>query len=165
MLKTDVEQAKDAFAAAKNLNAALKNCLKKEVQANPQFVAFTKSFRAAVATGRKEPVHFFVEKNFPDHELELLLIARYAHIEFISTNVEQIVLKYGEEFNATYEGGEKGITVKNKAKFASIVKEVSELVDVSLKKAGLPVSNFMKNSFFISIFEEDVLKEVFPVLQ
>ena len=165
MLKTNIEEAKSAFAAAKNLNAALKNCLKKEVQANAQFVGFTKSFRAAVATGREQSVNFFIEKNFPNHEIELLLVARYAHLEFITKNVESIVVQFGEQFNATYEGGESSISIKDKTKFTSIVKEVSSLVDSALNEAGLPVNNFMKNSFLISIFEENVLKEVFPVLQ
>ena len=47
MINCTVEEAKETFAASRNLNAALKNLLKKEGANSPAIAPFAKDFRVA----------------------------------------------------------------------------------------------------------------------
>ena len=151
----------ETFAAAKNLNSALKNILRKEVNHNEAFGRFTKSFRAAAThVTSKTAMRSFIEKHLGTHESFFLLVARYAHSEFIGKLVDQIVTAHGDEFNTTYVETEEGITLKNREKFISILKEVFKATEAALANAALPTSHFMKSVVYSSIFEPKVLTEV-----
>jgi len=165
MLETTVDEINEAFAAAKNSNAAIKTFLKKEVKAGSPVERFAKNFKAAVATGKPATLRAFIENSFPQQERCFLVCARYAHAEAIASIVEQIFDKHADEFNATYEKVEAGIEIKDKSKFAAIVKSVSSMLDAGLKAASLPPSNFLKNAVLLCVFDDEVLKEVFSRLK
>jgi hypothetical protein len=164
MLQSSVKELQDSFAAAKNLNAALKNLLKKESASSPQIVSFAKEFRAAAGSGKSAPRDLFIERNYPAKELYFIGAARYAFPELVDGTVGGIISKYADAFNATYERTENGIQVKDTASFKKIVKEVQAIVQSDIKAAELPVTNFMQNALLSSVFEVDVLAEVMKAL-
>ena len=164
MLTTTPDEIEEGFKTAKNVNSALKNFLKKEAGSHESVTRFAKDFRTAVSAGRPAAVRAFIDQKHSNHGIHFLLVSRYAHATFIDAFVEKIVSTYGDRFNATYEATEDSITVTDKKTFASIVKEVAATIDTALSEAKLPVTNFMRNSVLICIFEQKVLKEVFDVL-
>ena len=164
MFESTPEDVYGALATAKNLNAALKNFLKREIQRGQALERLTKDFRAAVLTGKPAAIQAFVEKHYPKNEGYFLALARYTHAEFIGTTVDQVLEKYAEEFNTTYEKIEGGIQVTNQPSFAAISSGVVELIEASLKNFNLPDSNYLKRSTLFCIFDTEVLPEVFKVL-
>jgi len=164
MLPTTVQDVQAAFGSAKNLNAALKNFLKRESRSGDQVVSFAKDFRAAVGTGRQVAVSAFIEKNYPRKEVFFLGVARYAFPELVESCVGRIIDRYAEAFNQTYERTEQGITIKDAKTFGSIVREVHQLVKGDIQAAELPVNGFLENALLSSVFEIDVLTEVMKEL-
>lgn len=164
MLPTTSTELSEAFSAANNLNAALKNFLKREGNNGAQVVAFAKDFRNAVSGGRSAAIQFFIEKNYPGKEMYFMGVARYAFPEVIESTVSEIIEKYAEDFNATYVREEQGITVKDSKAFGRIVSEVKAVIESRLRAAEVPTNNFMQNSLLASVFEVDVLAEVMKVL-
>jgi hypothetical protein len=160
MLPTTVSDVQEAFGSAKNLNAALKNFLKRESRSGEQVASFAKDFRAAVSTGRAAAINAFIEKNYPRKEVYFLGVARYAFPELVESCVGRIIDQHAEAFNKTYERLEQGISIKDAKKFASIVREVHEIVKGDLQIAELPVNGFLENALLSSVFEIDVLTEV-----
>lgn len=160
MLPTTVSDVQDAFANAKNLNAALKNFLKRESRSGEQVASFAKDFRAAVSTGRTTAINGFIEKNFPRKEVYFLGVARYAFPELVESCVGRIIDQHAEAFNKTYERLEQGISIKDAKTFGSIVREVRQMVKRDLQAAELPVNGFLENALLSSVFEIDVLTEV-----
>lgn len=164
MIPAPLEEVKAVFAAAKNLNAALKNFIKKEVRAGDPIERFAKDFRAAVATGRSASVNAFIEKFYPANEGYFLVIAKYAHAQLIMSLVESIFHKYAEEFNATFERENEGIRITNTAQFSSIARSVADMIDEGLLAAGLAKGVFLKKAILFNVFEPEVLEEVLKVL-
>jgi ribosomal protein S17E len=164
MLQSTVDEVKEAFAAAKNLNAALKNLLKKEGSSSPQIVGFAKDFRNAASSGKSGPRDFFIEKHYPAKELFFMGAVRYAFPELVDATVGAIVEKFADQFNATYERNDDGIKVTNSAGFKKIAKEVHGIITSDLKAAELPTNNFMHNALLATVFEVDVFAEVMKVL-
>jgi hypothetical protein len=165
MLSSSVQEVQESFAAAKNLNAALKNLLKKEGSATPDIVGFAKDFRAAVASGKSTQRDLFIERHYLGKEWYFIGAIRYAFPELIESTVGGVVEKYADDFNSTYLRGDEGIVVKDAARFEKIVKEVSGIVRADLKAAEVPANNFMQNAVLAAIFEFDVLQEVMKVSQ
>jgi hypothetical protein len=165
MLKSTVQEVQESFAAAKNLNSALKNLLKKESSGTPQIASFAKEFRAAAGSGKSGPRDLFIEKNYPEKELYFMGAIRYAFPELIESTVGSIIGKYADEFNATYEREEDKITVKDAAAFKKIVKAVHEIVKKDLTAAEVPNNPFMQNALLATVFEVDVLAEVMKVIE
>ncbi len=164
MLQTTIDEVEQSFVAAKNLNAALKNFLKREGTSNPQAAAFAKDFRAAAGSGKAPAIRAFLERNYPKRELYCVGVARYAYPELVESTVSKIIDAHADTFNATYERGEGQISVKDAATFKKIVKEVDTLIEHGLSGTEAPSTNFMKNMLLASVFEPDVLAEVFKVL-
>lgn len=164
MLKSNVQEVQESFAAAKNLNAALKNLLKKESSGTPQIVSFAKEFRAAAGSGKSGPRDLFIERNYPEKELYFMGAIRYAFPELIEATVGAIIENYADDFNATYERKDDKVAVTNAAGFKKIVKEVHEIVKRDLKAAEVPSNSFMQNALLATVFEVDVLAEVMKVL-
>ena len=164
MLKTTVEEIVQAFSGAKNLNAALKNFLKREAQADPSVERFAKDFRAALSAVRPAAaalsMQAFIKKNHPTKELYFAAVARYAYPELFEATIGSVHEEYAEEFNRTYQATDQGVNVTDRPKFQAIIKQVRKKVEAALVGAGLPCNNFLTNSFFLGIFEPNVLKEV-----
>jgi hypothetical protein len=164
MLPSSVQEVQEAFAAAKNLNAALKNLLKREGSATPEVVGFAKDFRAAAGAGKSAPRDLFIERHFPAKELYFMGAIRYAFPELIESTVGTVIEKYADDFNSTYSRSDDGVVVKDAARFKKIVKEVQEIIKSDLKAAEVPANNFMQNAVLAAIFEVDVLSEVMKVV-
>lgn len=160
MLNPTVEEAKESFAAAKNLNAALKNLLKRESSGAPSVASFAKDFRAAVSSGKDAQRDLFIERNFETRRFFFIGAVRYAFPELVESTVATIVSKYADEFNATYERVEGEVTVTNAKRFQEIVGEVVAIISQDLKAADLPGNSFMKSALLATVFEIDVLNEV-----
>lgn len=165
MLPTTVEEIQESFAAAKNLNSALKNLLKKESSATPAVAHFAKDFRAAASSGKSAQRDLFIERNFETKQFFFLGAARYAFPELIESTVGTIVSKYADDFNATYERQDGGVQVTDAARFKEIVNAVQATIKKDLKAAGLPVNNFMQSALLATVFELDVLNEVMKVIE
>lgn len=164
MLKTTVDEVDAAFRSAKNLNAALKTFLKREgTQGGPTIETFAKSFRTAAATGKADPIRRFIESNYPKKELHFMAVVRYAHPEVVDSLVQTIFEKHAEAFNSTYEKAAEGITVTDRKKFDLIIRDVQKILDDNLRKSDIEPTNFMKNSILASVFDTEVLPEVFKV--
>jgi hypothetical protein len=161
MFPTTIEEVEGAFASAKNLNAALKSFLKREGKGGPQIASFAKDFRNAVGTGRPAAVKFFIEQNYSKREVLFVGLIRYVFPEAVESIVTKIFDTYADEFNTTYSKSESGVTLTNPARFKEISKSVVGVVEEGLRGAELPVSNFLKNSILVCVFESDVLQEVF----
>lgn len=164
MLPTTVSDVQETFGSAKNLNAALKNFIKRESRSGDQVVSFAKDFRSAVTTGKAATINAFIEKNYPRKEVYFLGVARYAFPELVESCVGRIIDQHAESFNQTYERLEQGITIKDAKSFASIVREVHQMVKGDIQAAELPVNGFLENSLLSSVFEIDVLTEVMKEL-
>jgi hypothetical protein len=165
MFPTNIDEVESAFASASNLNAALKTFLKREGRGGPQIASFAKDFRNAVGTGRPAAVKFFIEQNYPKREVLFVGLIRYVFPEAVESVVTKIFDVYAEKFNATYSKSEDGLTVTDPAQFKEIAKAVVGLIEEGLRGAELPVSNFMRNSLLVCVFESDVLQEVFKQLE
>lgn len=165
MLPTTFSNVHDAFQGAKNLNAALKNFIKREGNNGGQVVSFAKDFRGVVSSGRAPAVQLFIEKNYPAKEFLFLGVARYAFPELVESSVGRIIEKYADDFNTTYERGEAGISVKNAAAFKKIAKDVLSIIREDIKAAGFGSNPFLENALLASVFEVEVLAEVMKVLQ
>ena len=165
MFTPTAEEAKVTFAAAKNLNAALKNLLKKESSSTPAVVAFAKEFRAAASSGKSASRDLFIDQNFADRQLFFLGAVRYAFPELIEATVSAIVAQYADEFNGTYERKDDGVRVINERRFAEIVRDVRAIIAKDLKASELPVNTFMESAMLATVFEFDVLGEVMKVIE
>ena len=165
MLPTSIDEITECFARARNLNAALKSFLKREGTSNPQAASFAKDFRSAAGSGKEEAIRVFVERHYPKREVFFTGLARYAHPEVVESVVGTIIDTHADRFNATYERGDEGISVKDDATFKKIVKDVNQIIEKGLVSAELPTSNFMKNTLLASVFEVDVLGEVLKVVR
>jgi hypothetical protein len=166
MFSITVEEIKESFAAARNLNAALKNLLKKESRATPAVASFAKEFRAAASSGKSAPSDLFIERNFEAKQFFFVGAARYAFPELVESTVGSIVSKYADDFNATYERQDDGsVNVTNSKRFKEIVQEVLTIIRKDLKAAELPDNNFMQTALLATVFELDVLNEVMKVLE
>jgi hypothetical protein len=164
MVKPTVEEAQESFAAAKNLNAALKNLLKRESSATPAVASFAKDFRVAVGSGKSGPRDLFIERNFEGKQFFFMGAVRYAFPELIESTVGAIVNRFADEFNATYERQDGSVTVTDAKRFKEIVNEVLAIVNKDLKAAELPVNAFMQVALLATVFEFDVLNEVMKVV-
>jgi hypothetical protein len=164
MLTPTVEEAKESFAAAKNLNAALKNLLKRESSGAPAVASFAKDFRAAVSSGKSVQRDLFIERNFENKRFFLIGAVRYAFPELVESTVGTIVTQYADDFNATYERIDGGVGVINAKRFEEIVNQVLAIIVKDIKAAEVPNNAFMQSALLSSVFELDVLNEVMKVV-
>lgn len=151
----------EVLSVAKNLNAALKNLMKREGGANPAVAVFAKEFRSKVGGGRLVGAEGFIDKCIQKgREGFFFGVARYAFSDVIDAAVEQIIEQYADDFNATYERSEQGISVADTARFQEIVSAVCELSTAALRTAEVPVNSYSKGVMLVTVFEPDVLEEV-----
>lgn len=155
----------EVLSVAKNLNAALKNLIKREGASNPAVAVFAKEFRmklgAAKLTGSEDFIDRCIEKG---REKLFFGVARYAFAEVIDMAVERIIDQYADDFNATYERTDEGISVKNPGRFKEIVTDVSTQSASALAEATIPVNGYSRGVMLATVFEPDVLEEVMKCL-
>jgi hypothetical protein len=164
MIDISIDEVVSSLAGAKNLNAALKNFLKKEGASSPSLASFAKEFRVVVSSGRAEAVRGFIDTHYTRRPVYFMGVARYAFPELVETVVSSIIERHADTFNATYEREEGGIKVTDKKTFAEIVGGVDSMIEEALKGSGLGGNNFMRHSILTGVFEPDVFTEVSKVL-
>ena len=151
-----------AFEVAPNVNAALKNFLKREVQRGDPIERFVKDLRKSFSNNNPAAIKVFIEKSLPDYNQHFLLLAGYANAEAVNEISESVISAHAEEFNDTYEEGDSSITITDRETFDRIIKDVILVIENGLKEHKLPDSQFMKLVLVNSIFEDKVMKEVLP---
>lgn len=164
MLPYTKEDVVAALRGAKNLNAAVKNFLKKETGGDAKLAHFAKELRAGFESRIEGRAESTAARAMVENEGALYAVLKHAYAEGIVANIERIVEVHADKFSATYEPGAKGITVKDRKNFSSIIHQVIGELDTLLAEQQMPVSNLMKNTVLAYLFEPDVLKEVITVL-
>lgn len=154
-----------AFEAAPNVNAALKNFLKREVQKGDPVERFVKDLKKAFSNNNPTAIKVFIDKSLPDYNQHFLLLAGYANAEVVNEISESVISAHAEAFNETYDTDDSGITVTDRATFDTIIGDVVRIIDNGLKEHKMPESQFMKLVLVNSIFEDSVMKEVLPHFQ
>lgn len=160
MSHATVDEVVGVFSGAKNLNAALKSFLKREVQGNATVERFAKDFRAAASSGRAPVLSAFIQRHYPAHEVFLSAVVRYAYPELFDSTISAIYAAHAEEFNKTYSQDGESIKVSDRAKFAAIVQQVDGLIEAAVKGQGMTPNSFWRRAFLMGIFEPAVLKEI-----
>lgn len=163
-MKISPADVEAVLSSADNLNAALKTLLKREGKPGSSVESFVKTLRSIVARNRDGELLKYIEENYSVREVHFALLASYAFPAVRESVVGEVVEKHADEFNATYERTEGGISVVNHEKFQAIVKEVVVMVKAGLQRAGIPANDFSVYALLISIFEPDVLGEALTVL-
>jgi hypothetical protein len=152
------EDVVGSLKRAGNINAALKNFLKREVRRGDPAERFVKDLREVMVGKDETRALNYIEKKRPGFDSHLVAIGSYAHSEMVMVLANQIVEKYADRFNATYEVKDEDIAVKDKKEFESIMKEVSGVITQTLKEAGFGDSVFMQSVIFSTVFDRPVLR-------
>jgi ribosomal protein S17E len=152
------EDVVGSLKRAGNINAALKNFLKREVRRGDPAERFVKDLREVMVGKDETRALNYIEKRRPGFDSHLVAIGSYAHSEMVMVLANQIVEKYADRFNATYEVKDEDIAVKDKKEFESIMKEVSGVITQTLKEAGFGDSVFMQSVIFSTVFDRPVLR-------
>ncbi len=166
VLPFTTDDAVTVLKKSQNLNSALKNFLKREIKAGDPAGRFIKDLKDLSDRTQTEPLKKYLDNSRPHFDGHLLAIGRYAHVDAVNSIVGQIVDRFAEDFNATYEieesGGSEaqGIKVKDANKFKSIVDQAFKLIDDQQGVAGYSQSTFFKNLVLLSVFEKPVLDHI-----
>lgn len=151
----------EVLSVGKNLNAALKNLMKREGENNPAVAVFAKEFRSRLGVVKLMGCEGFIDRYLEKgREGFFFGVARYAFAEVIDGAVEQIIELYADDFNATYERSDEGVNVTNPVRFKEIVLNVSERSTSALVAADIPVNGYSRGVMLATVFEPDVLDEV-----
>lgn len=152
-----------AFEAAPNLNAALKNFLKREIRRGDPTERLAKSFKVAISSKRADARREFIEKHADTNARFFLAVGKYAYGSSVDAISEDIISRHAEAFNATYDRSDDGVTVTDRDGFNRIIQMVRAELEEGLQSHGLPNSGFMLSILHHWIFDEDVLQEVLRV--
>ena len=150
----------NVFKRSRNINAAVKNFLKKEVKNNPELERFAKNFRSAQTSGDDARALSFIEKYLEVEPRYFLALGGYAHVDFVTKVSEAVVTNHADAFNATYELTETEVEIKNKKEFERIAKAALAQIDGELKTYELADSPFMRSVVTNAIFDDRVLTHV-----
>jgi lipid II:glycine glycyltransferase (peptidoglycan interpeptide bridge formation enzyme) len=164
MFNYTCKEAVEALECSKNINAALKKFLKQEIQNNDGSEKFVKLLKKALADGKSDRAERILENHLPEFEDYLFLMADFALPEITTQIAEQVVTKFAEQFNQSYEISDKTVTIKDQSTFERIAKEAVQEIDAQLSKEDIPGPAFMKNVLIYRIFDDVVIKEIAPVV-
>ncbi len=155
------EEVHECFCNARNLNAAIKHVIRSDASRDPSIAKFAKAFRAAIKSPKLTQLAPFLEKALPDYEQHLYLLLRHAYAEQIDPILDQLMEKYAETFNQTYDhDGSGSIAVTDEKTFEAIGREALTLIASEVEAADIPSSGFMKNAVAFSLFDQAVLLEL-----
>jgi len=161
VLPFTTDDAITTLRQAENLNAALKHFLKREVRRGDPADRFVKDLKPLLLGADLTRAGGYLERKRPQFDPHLIGIGGYAHSDLVTAVAGQIVEKYADDFNATYQSNGSTITVSNQAKFDEIVGAANKVIDETLVTRGLGASSFMKNVLLAAIFEQPVLRYLF----
>lgn len=163
MLSYSSEDIVEIFQKAPNLNAAVKSFLKREVNKGDPAEKFAKAFKSAC--GQEERLKTFITKQHERFQREFMLLANYAHADFIGDVSEEIITTHSESFNETYSREADSVKITDQGEFNNIIKKAFSIVDHACKSKGFPSSGFLKNVFIATVFDEDLIEHVVNVLE
>ena len=157
MLPFTTQDAVTVLKKSENLNAALKNFLKREIKNGDPAGRFVKDLRELGESSNTTRLESYIDRSRAKFELQLIAIGAHAHSQIVENIAGKVTEKYAEAFNETYTLGEDKIEVTDKKNFDQIVKQAFELIDADLKASGSADSPYMKNSVLLAIFDKRVL--------
>ncbi|MDZ4786037.1 MAG: hypothetical protein SGJ02_08170 [bacterium] len=147
----------EVLKKAPNVNSAIKNFLKREVKKGDSSEKFVKSLRDVLLSKNETAARDFISGALPKFLNHIYSIACYAYFESMSKLAENIVEKYADDFNATFEIIEGKVKYKDEKKFKVISSEALKIIHETLAAQGFAESAFMKNVALISVFERPVI--------
>jgi hypothetical protein len=157
----NTEQVFAAFNKAPNINAAIKNYLKRwATNQGPEAARFAKDLREVMTGRAPEAAKALIDKNLSKRRDTLLAIGACAHAELIDQVTAAIIEQYADDFNATYSAAGESITVNKERDFEAIVEKALAQIEKLLAAQELPDSKFLKAIAVSAIFEPAVLKEM-----
>ena len=159
MLECTNEDIFVCLKKAPNINAAIKNFLKREIKKGDPAERFAKSLKAAFSSPNEEAAKKFIAESLPKFQNHIYSVACYAYYEIVSKMAETVVSEYADEFNATFEIQDGVLTYKDESKFKKISDNALGILKNGLKDAGFGDSPFMKNVALIS--KASIFKPVF----
>lgn len=164
MLKYSADDVVAALKGGKNLNAAIKNVLKREIGNDTKAARFLKELRGACESSQEDRARLFIEQHVPAWEGALFMVFRYGFPEVVAKVLTTVSETYADTFNATYQKNGEGIEITDRAVFNRIIAEVKELLPRLLGENGAPVSGFTVKALTFFVFDAEVLREVLPLL-
>lgn len=165
MLTYSPQNVVESLRNAKNLNAAVKNFLKREVGGDAKVGQFAKDLRSAFESRMTERADNFIAKALPSQEIPLLSIVRYAYAEGLAQIVESIANEHADNFAKTYAAKNDGIELVDKKNFEAILSKVVTSLGNLLTSHNIPNNNFMKNAVLLFLLEPEVFKAAMPLFQ
>lgn len=159
------EEALNSLLNAKHLNASAKKIIKSHGSQDPKSARFAKALKAATKSPLPNAFSSFVEKALPEYEEHLLLVARNAYAPFIEPILDEIIEKYADDFNSTYEidTNTGSITLTAESEFQRIGQAALEILSGRVEKSDLPNNGFIKKAIAYSLFDRSVLAELSKV--
>lgn len=158
------EEIKCAFFKANNLNAALKNVLKKEAQKGSDLEKVIKILKKGVLAKKDNLLRNTLDKCLPKYKAECTLILRYAYDDEISEIANEIIEKHGENFNSTYESDGDKITITDNTEFNHIIGDVLKITESKFKELNLENNNLFKFILFDTVFDKPVFLHAQSIL-
>lgn len=152
----DIEEVKSGILSSDNLNAALKNVLKKEAEKGSSLEKFSKALRKSATAKNEKVLKNTLDQHADKYKHESILILRYVYDLQITDIANLIIGEYGEEFNTTYENNDEVITLTSESRFNEIINEVKELSKKKLKEHKMEVNTLNKFILFDTLFDRPV---------
>jgi hypothetical protein len=160
MLKYTSEQVIEAFKAARNVNAAAKKYIKNEGDSDPKGMRVIKKLREAFESKNPLVAENFIKMHLKDYEMQILTVIKYAYAEYVTALSQQIVERYSDDFNKTFEMKDDEVVVNDTTTFNRIVSEVFAIIENTLKEVSVPNSPVMKNIIIYTIFDPAVAEYI-----
>ena len=155
-----------SLSQARNLNAALKKLLKIEGEKDDKTLRFIKGFRDLIKRipnkGDSTPVIAdFVARTMPEFKEHLLVVGRNAFFEQIEVVLTEVIEKYADDFNLTYDHDGSGeITISDEDRFLKLANEAVNRISELIKESTMPDNSFIKSSVLYALFDPTVLAEL-----
>ena len=160
MLDYATSDVLEVFEASPNMNAALKNFVKREVTKGDPGGPIAKSLKQVLASKDTSRIEGFLNKHKEENGGYLLAIGGYAHLEFITIISEHIVDNYAESFNETFESDGTECKVTDDKEFKKIATQALDEIAEAIDNAELPKNPFMQSVVYNAIFEDAVFEKV-----
>ncbi len=160
MLECSATDIHNCLRKATNINAAVKNFLKREVKKGDPSEKCAKTLKDIFGSQDQARSLDFVATSMPKFLNHLYSIACYAYFEPIGKLASSVVEKYADDFNATFEVQNNILAYKNEGEFKRISDEALSILRSGLKDMGFDDSPFMKNVTLLSIFERPVIEVI-----
>lgn len=158
MLECTADDITTCLLKAPNINAAVKNFLKREVKKGDPAEKFAKNLKDILTSSDEKRSLQFISEAMPKFVNHLYSVACYAYFDVVGKLASSVVEKYADDFNATFEVNDGKLSYKDEAKFKKIADEALAILRTGLKENGFGDSPFMKNVTMLSIFERPVIE-------